>query len=37
VLLPGYMPEILAFISFGILFYRNGFLTGAWSSRGYWG
>jgi uncharacterized protein len=35
VLLPGYMPEILAFISFGILFYRNGFLRGAWSSRGY--
>jgi uncharacterized protein len=35
VLLPAYTPEILAYIALGILFYRNGFLTGGWSNRGY--
>jgi uncharacterized protein len=36
VVVVDYMPETLGFIAFGILFYRNGFLTGAWSSGAYW-
>jgi uncharacterized protein len=35
VVTPITMPEIFAFMALGILFLRNGFLTGAWSSRSY--
>jgi uncharacterized protein len=34
-LLVAYIPETIGFIALGILFYRNGFLTGGWSQRAY--
>ncbi len=34
-LTPITMPEIFAFMALGILFFRNGFLTGAWSTSAY--
>lgn len=35
VLIPHYLPETLGFMALGILFYRNGFLTGEWSRARY--
>jgi uncharacterized protein len=35
VVVPLSMPEVLGFLALGILFFRNGFLTGAWRTRGY--
>jgi uncharacterized protein len=35
ILTPVTMPEIFAFMTLGILLFRNGFLTGGWSSRSY--
>jgi uncharacterized protein len=35
VVVPITMPEVLGFLAFGILFFRNGFLVGAWSRRAY--
>ena len=35
VLTPATMPEIFAFVALGILFFRNGFLTGQWQHRSY--
>jgi uncharacterized protein len=35
VIVPNSMPEIFAFMAFGILFLRNGFLTGGWLARRY--
>jgi uncharacterized protein len=32
---PITMPEVLGFLALGILFFRNGFLTGEWSRRRY--
>ncbi|CAA9543021.1 MAG: membrane protein, putative [uncultured Sphingosinicella sp.] len=34
--LVAYMPETIGFMALGILFYRNGFLSAAWSRRAYW-
>ena len=34
-ILPDSVPEILGFMALGIIFYRNGFLTGAWSVARY--
>ena len=34
-ILPNSVPEILCFMALGIIFYRNGFLTGAWSGARY--
>jgi uncharacterized protein len=35
VVVPITMPEVLGFLALGILFFRNGFLTGGWSRRRY--
>ena len=35
VVVPVTMPEVLGFLALGILFFRNGFLTGDWSRRRY--
>lgn len=35
VVIPITMPETIGFLAFGILFFRNGFLTGEWSRRRY--
>ena len=35
-LLPISLPEIFAFMAFGMALFRNGFLTGSWSRRAYW-
>jgi len=35
VILPSSVPEILGFMALGIIFYRNGFLAGAWSAARY--
>lgn len=34
-LVPVTMPEIFAFMAFGILLFRNRFLTGGWANRSY--
>jgi uncharacterized protein len=35
VVVPNSMSEVLGFMALGIIFYRNGFLTGAWSRAAY--
>jgi uncharacterized protein len=35
VLIVKSLPETLGFVALGIIFYRNGFLTGAWSRAAY--
>jgi uncharacterized protein len=35
IVVPVTMPETLGFLALGILFFRNGFLTGGWSRRRY--
>ena len=35
ILIPITMPEIFAFMALGILFFRNGFLTGQWQLQSY--
>jgi uncharacterized protein len=35
VVVPLTMPEVLGFLALGILFFRNGFLSGDWSRRRY--
>jgi uncharacterized protein len=35
IVVPVTMPEVLGFLALGILFFRNGFLTGEWSRRRY--
>lgn len=34
--MPLSMPEIFAFMAFGMALFRSGFLTGGWSRRAYW-
>lgn len=35
VVIPVTMPETLAFLALGILFFRNGFMTGTWARKHY--
>jgi uncharacterized protein len=35
-LLPLSLPEVFAFMAFGMALFRSGFLTGQWSRRAYW-
>jgi uncharacterized protein len=35
IVVPVTMPEVFGFLALGILFFRNGFLTGEWSRRRY--